>query len=97
MTTPEYALASQGFTTSTSQGFGDFPLDFSTTSVGDNFNNIYQARANYVSRVNPGSSAIFSDSLPVHAESLIDSPASQNKNVCFLRHTFVEKKIARMV
>ena len=56
-----------------------------------------QARANYISRVNPGSSAIFSDSLPVHAESLIDSPASQNKNVCFLRHTFVEKKIARMV
>ena len=57
---------------------------------------IDQARANYVSRVNPGSSAIFSDSPPVQAESLIDSPASQNKNICFLRHTFVEK-IARMV
>ena len=58
---------------------------------------IDQARANYVSRVNPGSSAIFSDSPPVQAESLIDSPVSQNKNICFLRHTFVEKKIARMV
>ena len=29
-----------------------------------------QARANYVSRVNPGSSAIFSDSPPVQAEKI---------------------------
>ena len=50
---------------------------------------IHQRRVNYVSRVNFGSSGIFSDSHPI-------PPASQTKNISFLRHTFVEN-VARMV